>query len=80
MPKLRSHPSDLREGEQLIASGNVKVQTNRQAYQVISQTAKGISSGEVALDRVEKLKKIAKDWEDGEEKIADGNKLKGVDT
>ena len=67
--------SDLREGEQLIASGNVEVQTNRQAYQALSQTAQGIDSGEVALERVAKMKKIAKAWEDGEEKIAEGNKL-----
>ena len=67
--------SDLREGEQLIASGNVEVQTNRQAYQALSQTAQGIDSGEVALERVAKLKKIANDWEDGEEKIAKGHKL-----
>ena len=67
--------SDLREGEQLIASGNVEVQTNRQAYQALSQTAQGVDSGEVALERVTKMKKIAKAWEDGEEKIAGGNKL-----
>ena len=67
--------SDLREGEQLIASGNVQVLTNRQAYQSLSQTAQGIDSGEIALERAAKLRKIAKDWEDGEKKIADGNKL-----
>ena len=67
--------SDLRNGEQLIASGNGEVQTNRQAYQAISQTAQGIDSGEVALERVAKLKKIAKAWEKGEEKIGEGNKL-----
>lgn len=67
--------SNLREGEQLIASGNVEVQTNRQAYQALSQTANGIDSGEVALEKVAKLKKIAKAWEDGEDKISKGNKL-----
>lgn len=67
--------SDLREGEQLVASGNVQVQTNRQAYQALVQTAQGIDSGEIAVERAAKLKKIARDWEDGEEKIADGNKL-----
>ena len=67
--------SYLREGEQLIASGNVEVQTNRQAYQALSQTKLGVDSGEVALERVAKMKKIAKNWEDGEEKIADGNKF-----
>lgn len=72
---VESGRSDLREGEQLIASGNVEVQTNRQAYQSLSQTAQGIDSGEVALKRVAKLKKIAKNWEGGEEKIAEGNKF-----
>ena len=67
--------SYLREGEQLIASGNVEVQTNRQAYQALSQTTNGIDSGEVALERVAKLKKIAKAWEDGEDEISKGNKL-----
>ena len=67
--------SDLRKGEQLIASGNVEVQTNRQAYQSISQTAQGIDTGELALERVAKLKKIARAWERGEEKIAEGNQL-----
>ena len=67
--------SYLREGEQLIASGNVEVHTNRQAYQAHSQTAISIDSGEVALERVTRLNKIAKAWEDGEEKISDGNKL-----
>lgn len=67
--------ADLRKGEQLIASGNVEVQTNRQAYQSLSQTAQGIDSGELALERVAKLRKTAKEWEDGEEKIVEGNKL-----
>jgi hypothetical protein len=67
--------SYLREGEQLIALGNVEVKTNRQAYQALSQTAISIDSGEAALEKVSKLKEIAKEWEDGEEKISEGNKL-----
>ncbi|MGB3621778.1 MAG: hypothetical protein WBA20_10570 [Ketobacter sp.] len=67
--------SDLRTGEQLIAAGNVEVQTNRQAYQALHQTATGIDSGQGALERVKKLKEIASDWEEGEERIAEGNNL-----
>lgn len=65
--------SDLCEGERVIASGNVAVQTNRQAYQALLQTAQGIESAETASDRAAKLKKIANAWEDGEEQISDGN-------
>lgn len=72
---VESGRSDLREGEQLVASGNVEVQTNRQAYQALVQTAQGVDSGELALERVSKLKKIAKAWEDGEEKIVEGNEF-----
>lgn len=67
--------SDLREGEQLIASGNAQVQNNRQAYQSLSQTAQGIASAEIAVEKATKLNKIAKAWEDGEERIALGKKL-----
>jgi|GEM_PF-647831 len=67
--------ADLREGEQLIASGNVQVQNNSQAYKSLSQTAQAIASAEIAVERAAKLNKIAKDWEDGEERIALGKKL-----
>ncbi len=67
--------SYLRKGEKLIASGNAEVQKNRKAYQALSQSDKGLESGEVALERVAKLKKIAKAWNEGEEKISEGNKL-----
>jgi hypothetical protein len=67
--------SDLREGEQLVAAGNVAVQTNREAYQALSQTSQGIVSAEVASERASELKKIAKAWVDGEENISEGNEL-----
>jgi len=67
--------SDLREGDQLIASGNVQVQNNSLAYKSLSQTAQAIASAEIAVERTAKLNKIAKDWEDGEERITLGKKL-----
>jgi hypothetical protein len=67
--------SNLREGEQLIAAGNVEVQTNRQAYQALSQISQATDSAEMAFGRAADLKKIAKAWEDGEEKIQKGNDL-----
>lgn len=59
------------KGEQLIASGNVEVKTNGQAYQVLYQTIIGIDSGEIPLKRFDKLKAIAK----GESEIEKGQKL-----
>lgn len=67
--------ADLRKGEQLIAAGNVAAQTNRQAYQALSQTVLGEYSADSASDRVSKLKKYTKAWEEAEEEIAEGNKL-----
>ncbi|MFT6914976.1 MAG: hypothetical protein ACJAWL_001275 [Motiliproteus sp.] len=67
--------SYLREGERLIASGNVDVRTNRQEYQSVSKASQGIGSGTVALERVARLKKIAKNWEEGEDAIAEGKKI-----
>jgi RND superfamily putative drug exporter len=67
--------ADLRKGEALIASGNIAVQTNRQAYQAISQIPQGAESADAVADRASRFKKIAKAWEAGEEKIADGNDL-----
>ncbi len=72
---VESGRAQLRKGEQLVASGNVQVQTSRQAYQGLSQTARSTGDADTASERAGKLRSYAKDWEDGEEMIADGYKL-----
>ena len=65
----------IREGEELIVKGNLEVQTNREAFQTTSIQVSNIISADTAFKHVDKLKKIANKWEDGEDKISKGNKL-----
>lgn len=65
----------IREGEALLVKGNIEVQTNRQAFQTASVDVMEIKSATAAFNHVDKLKKIANKWENGEEKLAKGNKL-----
>lgn len=65
--------SELRQGEEQIASGNIAVQTNRQAYQAISQIPEQIKSPDDIAKRATRLKDIAKAWKAGETLIVHGN-------
>lgn len=72
---LKKGRADLQKGEQIIALWGAKVQANHQAYQETLQTAQGVNSGEIASEKADKLTKIAKAWEGGDNKIAEGNTL-----
>lgn len=66
---------NLREGEQLVANGKMLAQSSRNAFHELSISVSDIDSPSNALKRANKLKDLAKKWEDGEDDVMDGKKL-----
>ncbi len=67
--------ADVSKGEQYVAAGNLTVKEQRNAYQALLQRAMQHDNANTALKTADKLTDIAKEWQDAEEKIAEGKAL-----
>ena len=67
--------ADIRQGERLISDGKRIIEQSKTQYKTVSSTAGMATKPHQVAFEAEQLKKVAKHWFDGIEKIEDGNEL-----